>query len=268
MNCIVCHGNNFKNHFKGLLKCNSCGHVVADMDLFQSQLDNLYAEDYFVNGEYFNYVEDKECFDLNFKKRLNDISTYVQGGELLEIGSAYGFFLNLAKDKFNGIGYELCTEAAEYAKQEFSLDIRNEDFLSDITLKANSFDSIVMWDVIEHLPNPERFTEKAYHLLKKGGVLAMSTGDIDSPVARLQKEKWRLIHPPTHLHYFSKQNLCRLLVQQGFKIEKVSYPGFWRSWDQIFFSLTGRHKSVLRNIMPGKGIYSNLYDIMQVIARK
>jgi hypothetical protein len=48
-------------------------------------------------------------------------------------------------------------------------------------------------------------------------------------------EKWRLIHPPTHIHYFSKKNLEQLLARCNFKVLHVSYPLIYRSARQIFY---------------------------------
>ena len=60
-----------------------------------------------------------------------------------------------------------------------------------------------MWDTIEHLKRPDLFVQKAAADLRPGGLIALTTGDIGSLNARLRGARWRMIHPPTHLHYFS-----------------------------------------------------------------
>ena len=65
------------------------------------------------------------------------------------------------------------------------------------------------------------YGEKAYEVLKPGGRLFLTTGDIGSWVARIQGPRWRLIHPPTHLHYFSKATITRLLTGLGFSVQEV-----------------------------------------------
>jgi hypothetical protein len=51
--------------------------------------------------------------------------------------------------------------------------------------------------------------------LEPGGLLALTTGDIGSLNARLRGSNWRMIHPPTHLHYFSVQSITSLLKRHG-----------------------------------------------------
>ena len=132
-----------------------------------------------------------------------------------------------------------------------------------------------MWDTIEHLKSPKSYIEKIYATLNKNGIFAFTTGDIGSINAKFRKHKWRMIHPPSHLHYFSKKSVTKILNSNGFKILDIKYPSVYRTLDNIIYNLC-----VLRNNLPW--IYRvskfigitqlsfkiNLYDIMLVIAKK
>ena len=110
---------------------------------------------------------------------------------------------------------------------------------------------------------------------KKDGIFAFTTGDIGSLNAKFRKHKWRMIHPPTHLHYFSKTSIEKILTSQGFKILDIKYPAVYRTFDNIIYNLF-----VLRNNSPwvykickSFGITKlsfkiNLFDIMLVVAQK
>ena len=63
----------------------------------------------------------------------------------------------------------------------------------------------------------------------------MTTGDLDSWVARTRGSKWRQIHPPTHLHYFSGKTLSRLLCRYGFEIQYLGTEGVYRSVDTMAY---------------------------------
>ena len=86
-----------------------------------------------------------------------------------------------------------------------------------------------MWDTIEHLADPRGAIEKVAAEIAPGGLVAISTGDIGSWLPRRQRDRWRQIHPPTHLWYFSAATLTRLLEETGFRILLVTHPPFYRS---------------------------------------
>lgn len=275
MSCIVCQKEDFRRYLKGLKQCKVCSHVASDLDVNTLSFRDIYDRAYFNGKEYYNYIDDRECLEKNFYQRLKDIRRWCPCGNLLEIGSAYGFFLSLAQKHFKVTGYEICQDALDYAKKEFSLDIRSGDFLSK-NHSDEKFDAVVMWDVLEHLPHPENTLDEIYNSLKTGGILALTTGDISSFFARVCGKKWRLIHTPTHLHYFTKASLLTLLRRHNFEIVNMSYPGYWRSLGQIFYSLfvfgdrpkpaifNWVHKTRLARL----AIYTNTFDILQVIAKK
>ena len=274
--CIVCDSLVFMRRHKSLRQCLKCGHVIAEIEAEKTSFKDIYSPKYFKGeGDYCDYLGDRKCHEKNFYSRLKDILFYCPKGKLLEIGSAYGLFLALAKKYYFPLGYEICKEAADFAKKEFDLNVQSDDFLA-ANLPEGSFDVIVMWDVLEHLPNPQDFVAKIYRLLKKDGILALTTGDIGSFFARHRGEKWRLIHPPTHLHYFSKKSITRLLSNYSFNILKISYPGYWRSFRFIFYRLFAKganHSPLLSkfiNVKPlaNLSVYFNFFDIMQVIAKK
>ena len=57
--------------------------------------------------------------------------------------------------------------------------------------------------------------------IEKGGKTYITTGDISAALPRFQKEKWRMIHPPSHLHYFSKKTLTLLLERYDLKVVRI-----------------------------------------------
>jgi cyclopropane fatty-acyl-phospholipid synthase-like methyltransferase len=269
-NCICCGAQDFKDHFKGLLRCISCGHIVANLDPQAINSKELYSIDYFEEGEYLNYVQDRRIFERNFQRRLRSIRKHQPDGQLLEIGAASGFFLNLARQYFQTTGYEICEDMANYARKQLGLNIKSTDFLTD-HVPEDYFDMVVMWDVIEHLVHPESFIDKIYRSLKKGGYVALTTGDIGSPMAKLQGPSWRLIHPPTHVHYFTQGSISKFLVRRGFEVVDIQYPGYSRSIRQMVHGLLKDNKlwaSIEKSSWAGWPVYLNLFDIMQVVARK
>jgi SAM-dependent methyltransferase len=130
--------------------------------------------------------------------------------------------------------------------------------------------------VIEHVPDPDRFVQRAAEVIRPGGYLFITTGDLAAWLPRLQGPRWRLIHPPTHLHYFSRDTLSRLLRGAGFEVVEVRYPGYWRSIGEILHGLFVVRRATpaapyrwLRRLLPlRRGLYVNTFDIMCVAARR
>jgi len=234
----------------------------------------LYDGQYFKGAEYLDYPADEAFFKKNFRRRLADVLRYKSGGRLLEIGAAYGFFLDLARAHFDVVGFEINREAAGHASERFGLDVRTDDFLrASAEDLGGPVDVTVMWDVIEHLERPDQFIERIAGLTRPGGTLHITTGDIGSQLARLRGGKWRMIHPPTHLHYFDRRSLPRLLARCGFRTLGIRSVAVARSFRQISYSLFVLHlrRPAVHNLLqkllpPSAGLRLNTFDIMHLVA--
>ena len=274
--CNICANETFKQSFPGLIQCIHCDFITANTSLTSEDIRLLYGAQYFSGEEYADYIGDKKVIQKNLSNWLKLIRKYKQSGILIEIGSAYGFFLEIASKHFQVSGYEVSESAATYSNDVINVRTYNTDFLDDTEIPANSVDLAVMWDVIEHLPDPAAIIQKLQYILKPNGHLFITTGDIDSKLAKSQGSKWRMIHPPSHLQYFSKTTLTKLLNSKGFEVIDVKYPGYWRSLGQILhglFILGSNEKDsiiykLLRNVVPRRfGVYLNTYDIMLITAK-
>lgn len=248
--------------------------MFADARLSEAELRQLYQREYFFGDEYLNYKEDKPYLQRNFRARLKTLRRFSSGGSLFEIGCAYGYFLELAAGAWHAEGCDISTEACNDARSR-GLDAIAGDFLN-LNLNQEHYDVVALWDTIEHLARPDLYVEKASQLLKTGGVLCVTTGNIDSLVARARGRKWRLIHPPTHLYYFSRKTIGKMLAQHGLEIVHFQHVGYSRSVQQMLYSLlvlnreTELRKRIYNALKPlfSFPLYLNMYDIMFVIARK
>ena len=276
--CIVCGGSRITPLYSGILTCSDCGYVFADLALADEEFVRLYQHNYFHDGEYSDYCSDEQILRKNFKLRLKVLTKYlepVRHKHLLEIGSAYGFFLDTAKDDFETVeGMDITAEGVQHAQQALGLDVRETDFLEYDT-SGRLWDVVCLWDTIEHLSRPDRYLEKVGKHTQPGALLAITTGDIESLTARIRKRHWRLIHPPTHAHYFSQKTLARLLDRHGFDVIYSRHCGFYRSIDQVAYSIIvgkwkmiGLYELLKKTRITEMSFYLNLFDISYVIARK
>lgn len=275
-NCILCGVAYGDCNIPGLVKCISCGFVSANLSLTTDELKQIYSRQYFQGEEYADYIADRQVIERHFRTRLNTLLRFVSEPamkHLLEIGCAYGFFLNVASAIFAAVeGIDISTDAISFARTQ-NLPVSEQDFL-DYAPRYPP-DVICMWDTIEHLDRPVAYIDKAAQLLPTGGVLAITTGDIGSFVARVRGARWRQIHPPSHLHYFAKRNLTDFLERRGFAVRYAGSDGQLRSLDTIAYVvlMIKHHQPALYKTLKRTGllkfaIYLNLFDIMYLIAEK
>jgi len=241
------------------------------------QLKALYSSPYFNGEEYRNYVDDRLVIEKHFRARIKRLLEFVPNPgskNLFEIGSAYGFFLSVARNYFANVeGVDISADATAYAQQELRLPVAEADFLDYVP--RHRIDVACLWDTVEHLESPLLYIERLAGMMSSGGTIAITTGDIGSFVARLRAHRWRQIHPPTHLHYFSKRTLAKLLERHGFQVRYCGSDGQYRSLATIAYVILmiKRQQPRIYEALKRTGIlrfslYLNLYDIMYVIAQK
>ena len=275
--CLVCGGAYGPSTLPGLVRCQRCGFVSADIELGHEELACLYSRQYFAGEEYRDYVAERTLIERHFRARLARLLRFVPSAaskRLFEIGAAYGFFLSVARDTFQRVeGIDIAADAAATARESFGLPVVTGDFLAHRI--DGPVDVVCFWDTIEHLARPDLYVQKAATILEPGGVLALTTGDIDSWGARWRGAKWRQIHPPTHLHYFSRGTLTRLLERFGFRVIYVGTEGMTRSADTMAYILLtikrrrhGLYRFLKRAHVLDWHLHLNLRDILFLVAER
>ena len=279
--CRICDSEvSYKMYKNTLLGCSNCSHVWANLCLDKEQLKEVYSEKYFQGEEYSDYIEEKAALQKNFVKRLSRLRKLNiqldKYSNIIEIGCAYGFFGEIIRDNLaikNYTGLDVAKEAIDYGKNELNLHLENVDYLEFISPSPAT--DVFMWDVIEHLNDPREYLAKAYDDLDEGGHVYITTGDISALLARIQKEKWRMIHPPSHLQYFSRQSITKLLESLNFQVVDITYPTIYRRIYQILYLIFKLHKrnnkvlqSIVNSVSKNWYIPINTFDVMYVIARK
>jgi 2-polyprenyl-3-methyl-5-hydroxy-6-metoxy-1,4-benzoquinol methylase len=275
--CDVCGHDGLPVGYAGLRRCPECSHVWADLSMDPGAIHQLYQRSYFFGDEYSNYVQDRRIIEKNFAGRLATLRRFLTPAHrvLFEIGCAYGFFLDAARQSFASVGgIDVSEDAVRFAREELGLEVSCGDLI-DAGLPGQPPDVVCLWDTIEHLAAPRRYLEHVSAGMPAGSLMAITTGDIGSLNARIQKGRWRLIHPPTHLHYFTVPSLTRLLDRCGFDVVHVEHAGMYRSVrgmiDQVVslrWRLPRLGRALTRLVPPRLDAYMNLYDIMYIVASR
>jgi SAM-dependent methyltransferase len=240
-------------------------------------LRGIYGEAFFQVGRKFS-GDPASASLINARHRVKAVRQLPGVGRRrwLDVGCATGDFLVCAASVVDTVsGIELSAFAAGTACER-DLDVTTGDFLQAEVPRA-AFDVVSMWDYIEHVPDPPANLVKAFEVLRPGGYLAISTGDVDSLVARLMGRFWHLMIPPRHLYFFSPVTMRRLLTAAGFDLVRVGRPGKrvpldFAAWKLAMMTVPGLSAPVVRacaRLGLGRVAPSiNLFDIMTVYARK
>jgi SAM-dependent methyltransferase len=277
--CPCCKGGAWTHRWPGFVICRDCGLMTVEQAVSVEELRQWYGPAYFQGREYIDYLADKAAHQKTLAQHLRQVRRDVPAGRrILEIGCAYGFFLELiAKDYPGSVGLDVSRAAVAHARQR-DLDAREGDLL-DIQW-SERFDAVCMWDTIEHLTRPADVLRRACDLLNPGGHVFVTTGDFGSWLARVQGLKWRQIHPPTHLFYFTRPALRALCQRLGLEVIEFSTVRVYRRIGSALHalarfhakSLSGRCAAVLLKWLPacllGWCVPLNLGDTVCLVARK
>jgi SAM-dependent methyltransferase len=160
-------------------------------------------------------------------KSLNQVARsylpYKRIGALLDVGCSFGAFLEAAASA----GWRVC--GVEVASAPASIAARRHDVfygsLSDAPYEPNSFDVVRLNNVIEHVLSPRALVCDIRRVLRPGGLLAISTPNVESFTVALQGVGWRYVEGGHHIYLFGLRTIGRLLETEGFKILWVSTPG-------------------------------------------
>jgi hypothetical protein len=99
------------------------------------------------------------------------------------------------------------------------------------------YDIVTLWGVIEHFENPGQEMVYINKLLKRGGLVALWTGDVDSIVSRLFGRRW-WYWQGQHIQYFTRSSLNLLAEKNGFENVALKMYPFAANYEQLENSLS------------------------------
>lgn len=256
-----------KIHYR-IVHCNNCGLVYSNPILTPKEIEKLYRQSKYTYGKYES--------DLNqtYGKYLQFLLTiYPKKQRLLEIGCGNGFFLKEAlKLGFNKVwgvepGKAIVKKADSKIKKQIIVDVFKKG-----QFKSDYFDVICMFQVLDHLVDPNEALQECFRILKPGGCLLCINHDVDSLSAKILGEK-SPIFDIEHIYLYDKNTLSRIMLKNGFKIITVFdvanlYPlSYWLRMLPLFRGIIKLFKSMEKNSIFKKKIWLKAGNI-GIIARK
>jgi len=205
-----------RTHYR-IVKCKSCGLLRSDPVIGSRVLGRLYAES--------KQTYDQEIGNLRstYGRYLTKIIQYHPSqGSLLEIGCGSGFFLSEALDRgYQQVrGVEPSNDAISKAPKHLKPYIIEEMFRSGLFPK-NHFDVICLFQVFDHISDPNQLLLECNNILKPGGVcfalnhnsMALSARILGARSPIIDIEHTYLYDPETFFKIFEKNGFA--IIEQG-----------------------------------------------------
>jgi SAM-dependent methyltransferase len=223
--CIVCSSLDadvvFEEFDVNVFECAGCGHV------YSGWTGGHDYEGYFAQP--FDAATAERFWDDQHARMYDDfIARFLAGrsGALLDVGCGLGYFVRRASrvPGWSVSGYEISPQAVAFARETLGLDTVFCGRVEESHFAPGSFDVITLWDVIEHIPEPDPLLSYLATLLKDDGMLCMHTPNavIQVPKAKL-KRRIRGMRPGMHyleardhINIYKVSTLRRVLHRSGF----------------------------------------------------
>ena len=189
-------------------------------------------------------IQNKIISEKNFTYRnlLGVINKYIrpETKKVLDIGCGVGTIsLYLAKQGANIVGIDISRKAIDSCRKSArALKLKDKAQFICSTIEqikfTQKFDVIICSEVIEHVPKDKTFLKRIHKVLKKNGLLILSTPSINAPLYRIGLAQ-NFDKRVGHLRRYSWQQILGLVKKSGFTIEEVKLTeGILRN----FFFLT------------------------------
>src|SRR5688500_7389092 len=181
--------------------CYNCRLTVTTPVPSIGELSRYYPQAYYGSGRRFPHVVEW-LLDMLYDFRARTIGAGREPGKVLDIGCGRGLLLNKFRERgWDPQGTELSEEAATYARDRLNLPVTT-DTLEDARFANDQFDLVILWHVLEHVPDPRATLEEIGRVLKPGGTLLVAVPNFGSLEARSAGPGWFHLDVPRHLTHF------------------------------------------------------------------
>ena len=207
-------------HGYRFLRCTGCGLVYMNPRPTRDGLRALYTARYFESHDpsygYPVYEKDRPSLREKAQRILPAIERHGPVGALLDIGCAYGFTLEVARERgWRVQGVEPAPAVGARVAERLGVPVARD--LATAALPEATFDAVTLWDVVEHLPDPRATLTEVRRILRPGGLCSLVTPDVGSLAARVLGSRWEeKLKMPEHIFFFDRLSLTRLLRATGF----------------------------------------------------
>lgn len=146
--------------------------------------------------------------------------------KMMEVGCGLGYLTySLVKEGYDVIGVDISINAIEEASKSFGNHYKYADIFEYAPEHRNSYDVIILTEVIEHLNEPVKFLESIMMMLKQGGRIILTTPNKTVFPADVS---WATELPPVHLWWFSEDSMKFIANKINANVSFVDFSDFYK----------------------------------------
>ena len=235
-----------------LYKDNNSGIVWTSLD------KNHNHEYYYLSEKYIPHKAKKGFFGflylfvqkIMFKYKLKNLKYHINKNKIvLDYGSGDGRFAEYLN--------QLQIKTMTYDPLVKKLDKSEPNSYQTL---ENQIDTLMMWHVIEHIPDLDSSIKAIYNSIKNKGSLVIAVPNIESFDSKFYKECWAGFDVPRHLYHFNHESLINFIEKQGF-IYNYRKPLIFDSFYVSILSEKNRNNpfGILNGLIIG--LISNLFAL-------
>ncbi len=171
---------------------------------------------------YYDYFADESSristSTRRYKKFKHIFESLDRPMSIMKIGPATGTMLHVAKQNGHQVrGCDVSSRFAEYARSNYSVEIDNGRF-EKMNYEEGQFDVVLLFNVVENVPNQAEFLEAINRSLKPGGYFISNYVDMENNlVEKFQKSHYFIYRPPI-CYTYTKQVYHNILNKFGFDV--------------------------------------------------
>lgn len=228
--CPVCGGTQrapFWPHPQlALWRCTGCRLVYTDPQP-RGLVAKRYLEEYDLS-DHFGARSNRKA--VLYDRRLELLGSPTAGANrLCDVGCGDGQFLEMARERgWNPSGIELNPPAAQRVRDR-GIEVHEGWFEQLEDLPWGTFDLVTSWDSLEHTFLPGEFAQRLGRLLRPGGLLALTTLNVEALVGRAFRSEWTMV-VEDHYTYWNEPSMRRILADAGFDVTSYTTYGLGRDF--------------------------------------
>lgn len=202
------------------VECELCGSAHIDPYPSQDELKKFYAADYTeLHKLYYSKNYEKVIFE-NYGLSLKDAGlsiNHYQEKSILDYGCANGVFYKYLieiqnLDRKNIFGCDIESDTLKTCKKLSS----NFFSIEEVYQIQKRFDLITLWNVIEHIFEPQKEIKSIVQLLKDDGQIFIETPMFGKLAQKLGAD-WSHYLVTEHINLFSRSAIKKMFEDIGFK---------------------------------------------------
>ena len=223
--CPICQNNDLVHYcrvpslfregeFIHYERCKACQTVLRNPRLPDDHRIRIY-EERGLSAEWQRLDPITQAHYFYMMRILKTLVPPVSPRRLLDFGcGAGGFLLEAREAGFEVMGLELHKELADYVTTQYGIPVF-QGLITNHALENERFNFIISSQVFEHLLNPRGTLEALKVHLEPSGIILIEVPNLSHIRERLKRGSTM---DDSHLFYFNRYSLSRLLTSLGFQI--------------------------------------------------